>query len=205
MDTKQRRKSRANLRYWYNQASETEVIDGMNWYNEAQEFTQGLSEMFGLSGEVCAGVVSALSPNNKWERNKKDAVSVLSAVGSGISEDVVKVCTYNANKSKAFAIARGDREMLKRSPKTYAFARNVGEMDGNYVTIDKWHMRACITRSKTRKDVKDKPTALQYRLLQEDCLKVANEIGIKGYQLQAIVWVTIRNKWLKRPNIGQNK
>jgi hypothetical protein len=51
--------------------------------------------------------VSALSPNNRWERNKVDAKAVLRAVRDGVDCADVKVCTYDANKRKAFEIAKG--------------------------------------------------------------------------------------------------
>lgn len=186
---------RSNLRWWYGRASEEEISDGLTWYLEAMEFSKKLSERFGVSGEICAGVISALSPNNKWGRNKFDAIQVLDAVAKGYDEDAVKVCTYNSNKRKAFAIARGDKRILQQSPKTYAFARNVGEMDDGFVTIDKWHLRACQTRSLKYKDTKTTVTPKQYGLLQNDCIKIALDYDVKGYEFQAIVWGVIRNQW----------
>lgn len=192
---KELKKLRANLRTWFKRASEDELNQGLVWYKEAMLFANELASEYNVSGEVAAGVVSALSPNNKWERNKFDAIQVFNAVRDGKSEEDVKVCTYNANKAKAFAIARGDKKILKSSPKTYAFARNVGENDHNFVTIDKWHLRACQTASKTSKTCKESCTHKQYSIIQEETIKVANEAGVKPHEFQAIVWVTIRNQW----------
>jgi len=186
---------RSNLRKWWAESTNEERQSGLNWYSEAQEFSNHLSVRFNVSRETSAGVISALSPNNRWERNKADAVNVFKAVQSGVSINRVKVCTYNANKEKAFEIAKGNRKILKKSPKTYAFARNVGEMDNDFVTIDKWHLRACQTSSKSPRQCKESCTAKQYRLLQSDCIKVAKEIGVEGHVLQATIWVTIRNRW----------
>jgi len=185
---------RSNLRHWYNQASDEEVQDGLNWYARANDVASELAcECF--SPLVTAGVISALSPNNKWKRNLIDARAVLDAVDNNQPSDAVKVCTYNANKLKAFEIARGNQEILTKSPKTYAFAKNVGELDENFVTIDVWHLRACQTRSNKRKELQSTITPLQYKVIQEETLKVAKEFGIKGYEFQAIVWVAIRNRW----------
>ena len=131
MTKKELKKLRAHLREWFKRASEDELSQGLVWYKEAMEFSRMLADEYDVHGEVAAGVISALSPNNKWERNKYDAIQVFNAVRDGKSMDDVKVCTYNANKAKAFAIAKGDRRILKSSPKTYAFARNVGENDHN--------------------------------------------------------------------------
>ena len=187
---------RANLRKWWHEATDAERMDGSVWYAEAQAFAQALSKEFNVSRECAAGVVSALSPNNKWERNKRDARAVLAAVRDRVPAEAVKVCTYNANKLKAFEIAKGNRQILQKSPKTYAFARNVGEQDSSFVTIDKWHLRACQTASKKPKACKEVCTPAQYRALMADCLSVARELDVDGHVLQATIWVTIRNRWM---------
>jgi hypothetical protein len=192
---KERKKMRHNLRLWMRAATDEERRQGLAWYSEAMSYAAELADTFGVSGEIAAGVISALSPNNRWERNKKDAFSVLLAVERGMSPDDVKVCTFSRNKAKAFAIAQGDQKILKESPKTYAFARNVGEMDANHVTIDKWHLRACQSASKKPLKLQESCTAKQYRIIEEETLKVAEEHGMTGYAFQAIVWVTIRNHW----------
>jgi len=196
MTKKELKKYRSNLRTWYNRATKDEIKQGLVWYKDAMDFAKQLSTDYGVRGEVAAGVISALSPNNRWERNKYDAVQVLMAVRDNVPMDEVKVCTYDANKAKAFAIAKGDRKILTSSPKTYAFARNVGENDSDFVTIDKWHLRACQTSSKKSKTCRESVTPKQYRIIQEETVKVAKEMGVKAYQFQAIVWVTIRNQWI---------
>ena len=193
---KARKQMRANIRTWWKEATDQERTDGSVWYAEAQAFAQELSGEFNVSRECAAGVVSALSPNNKWHRNKADARAVLTAVRDRVPAEDVKVCTYNANKLKAFEIAKGNRKILQKSPKTYAFARNVGEQDTDFVTIDKWHLRACQTTSKKPKACKEQCTPVQYRALMDDCLNVARELGVDGHVLQATVWVTIRNRWM---------
>ena len=117
MTTMERTKGRALLNFWYNESTLDERESGRSWYNEARSYVKILSLRFELPEIICAGVVSALSPNNKWERNKIDAYAVINAVKNNIPADQVKVCTYNANKDKAFAIARGDiRCLLYTSP-----------------------------------------------------------------------------------------
>jgi hypothetical protein len=191
----ERKKLRHNLRLWMKRATSDEVNHGLTWYYDAMTYSKELSNTFGVSGETAAGVISALSPNNRWSRNKHDAMQVLQAVRDGKSEYDVKVCTFDRNKSKAFAIARGDRKILKESPKTFAFARNVGECDTNHITIDKWHLRACQSVSVKPIKLTEFCTAKQYRIIEEETMKVAHEHGMIGYALQAVIWVTIRNRW----------
>lgn len=187
---------RANLRHWYRQSSQRQRDAGRVWYEEAQDTAEFISRLTAIPQVRVAGVISALSPNNKWNRNRLDALRVCDAVARDLPEDAVKVCTYNSNKRKAFAIARGDEKILKASPKTYAFALNVGACDPNHVTVDKWHLRACQTRSKSPKEVRTTVTPVQYRALERECLRLAREHDVPGYVFQATVWVTIRDAWM---------
>jgi hypothetical protein len=194
-DAEVRKRVRRNLKHWYAQSTSEDRYEGERWYSEASMFCQFLSEKYNVSKVVAAGVVSALSPNNKWGRNKIDAEIVLSAVSLGIDQSQVKVSTFNANKKRAFLIANGSQKMLKSSPKTYAFAKNIGDEDPNHVTIDRWHIRACQTTSKTPVQVKEHVTSKQYSVIEQETIKVANDLGLKPHQLQATVWVTIKNRW----------
>lgn len=190
-----RKQLRRNLKHWYSQATVEDKYEGQRWYTEASQFASFLSEKYGVTKEIAAGVVSALSPNNKWKRNKIDAELVLSACAAGMSPDAVSVCTFNANKKRAFQIAVGNFKILKSSPKTYAFARNVGEDDPSHVTIDRWHIRACQTMSKSPVQVQESITSKQYSVIEQETIKVANEFGVKPHEFQATIWVCIKNHW----------
>jgi len=196
MTTAQLKTYRKNLRTWFDRASKEEVLSGMTWYNEAQRYAQFLATEHDTTPEIAAAVISALSPNNKWERNKLDASIVFAAVETSTPVESIKVCTYDANKRKAYNIASGKLVIDKSSPKTYAFAQNVGNLSSDFVTIDKWHLRACRTSSVSPRKVSTTCTAKQYRLIEEETVKVAKEYGLKGYEFQAIIWVTIRNSWM---------
>ena len=76
MTLQQRSKGRVLLNYWYNESTSEEREAGKVWYNEAREYVKILSLRFDTPQIICAGVVSALSPNNRWERNKIDAHAV---------------------------------------------------------------------------------------------------------------------------------
>lgn len=183
-------KIKNRLNYWFNLATEEDINNGKNWYKDAQDFAQYLSKKYSIDSYVCASVISALSPNNKWQRNKLDAENLIKAFQQG-SRDV-KVCTYNANKEKAFKILEG-KVITEKSPKTHAFAMNVGLLSSEHITVDKWHLRACLTKEKT--DVVESCTSVQYRRVEKITSQLAKERGLKGYEFQAIVWVTIRNNW----------
>jgi len=56
----------------------------LGWYEEAMQFADYISITFNISKVVAAGVISALSPNNKWERNKIDAFNLIQAYVDGL-------------------------------------------------------------------------------------------------------------------------
>ena len=183
------------LKDWYTSVSSGNIRKGMMWYKEAQDFCKYLNEKYGIDLYVCAAVVSCLSPNNKWLRNKIDAEAVIVAFINGISPENIKVCTYNTNKLKAFRVLNGEL-IAESSPKTHAFAMNVGRLSAEHITIDKWHIRACLCGvDEGPVDCVESVTVKQYRRIEQLTSMVAEELGLKGYELQAIIWVTIKEAW----------
>jgi hypothetical protein len=184
----QRAKVRANLREIFNSATEADVVGGAKWYKGAHDICLRYATDYGTTTERVAQIMSALSPNNKWERNIIDTESVLRAVRDGVGAEAVKVCTFHANKFKAFAIARGELTISATSPKTFAFVRNIGALDETKVTIDLWHLRACFGET-----VEGGLTLKRYRELERLTIDEAKKVGLKGYEFQAIVWEALRN------------
>ena len=186
---------------WYKEATPEEIQAGIDWYKDAQNFVYITHEEFNplienLTPYMVAGVLSATSPNNRWERNKVDTITVLKAIVAGLPPEAVKVCTYNANKIKAFEIGKGNIEITAKSPKTHSFAMNVGILSADHITIDKWHLRACVTNPKDGiVDCMEGCTATEYRRLEAITADIANMLGYKGYELQAIIWLTIKRVW----------
>lgn len=186
---------------WYKEATPEEIQAGIDWYKDAQNFVYITHEEFNplienLTPYMVAGVLSATSPNNRWERNKVDTITVLKAIVAGLPPEAVKVCTYNANKIKAFEIGKGNIEITAKSPKTHSFAMNVGILSADHITIDKWHLRACVTNPKDGiVDCMEGCTATEYRRLEAITADIANMFGYKGYELQAIIWLTIKRVW----------
>lgn len=184
----QRSKVRANLREIFNSATEADIFGGRTWYDSAHKICLDYALEFGTTTERVAQVMSALSPNNKWERNIIDTKTVLTAVRDQVAPEDVKVCTFHSNKYKAFAIARGELSILSTSPKTFAFVRNIGALDETKVTIDLWHLRACFGVT-----VEGGLTLKRYRELERLTIDEAKKVGLKGYEFQAIVWEALRN------------
>ena len=192
------RKIYNSLERWYLSATPNQQIAGKTWYSEAQNFTRELSERHNICRYKAAAVTSALSPNNRWDRNKVDAESIIEAyvhLGPEAAA-AVKVCTYNNNKLKAIKLLQGSIELAAKSPKTHAFAMNIGLLSNSHVTVDKWHIRACLAHVAAGKvDTIESVTPAQYRRIEALTVKLARVYNLKAYELQAIIWVTIRDTW----------
>jgi hypothetical protein len=188
-------KIKNNLKRWFDASTNEDKESGKNWYKEAQDFCEYLSKKYDLDTYTCATVVSCLSPNNKWGRNKVDAEAVIVAHKNGIAPESIKVCTYTNNKLKAFRCLDGEL-IGETAPKTHAFAMNVGKLSSDHVTIDKWHLRACMIRPTDGvQPCVETLTAKQYRRVERITAQLSNEYNLKGFEFQAILWVAIKNKW----------
>ena len=190
-----------NLESWYKASTRTNRKDGKNWYKDAQTFCKDTSKKYKIDSYIVASVVSALSPNNKWKRNKIDAEALIGCYTSGkftekeIMKDV-KVCTYDANKLKAWKILTQGKKISSKSPKTHAFAMNVGLLSSDHITVDKHHLRACVcVPTDGVVNAVENCTSLQYRRVEAITAKLAKRYRLKGFQMQAIIWVAIKQNW----------
>ena len=86
-------------------ASATDIEQGKQWYQRAYDLSLRFVHTYdGLTLGQAIGVISALSPNNKWERNCNDAETMIKLWHQGLDPRMAKVCTYNTNKDKAARI-----------------------------------------------------------------------------------------------------
>lgn len=178
-------------------ASAQEVTEGMNWYKDARAFCKKNAKEYNVSTEVVTACLSALSPRNKWKNNLRDCVTVLEAVRSGQNPEDVKVCTFNRNKEKAFAIVReGKPSLVQMSNKTASFFDNIKYASSEAVTVDQWAYSVYHGKQVPAKGLTDK----QYNEVVEAYREAAKIAGVKAFELQAITWVTFRTM-VKRGSI----
>ena len=77
-------------------AKPEDVANGIAWYAEAYEECRIMADRFRLPINVIAGVVAALSPNNRWELNLRNAKDLIDAYLVGGTMDDVSVCILNS-------------------------------------------------------------------------------------------------------------
>jgi hypothetical protein len=180
-----------NLDIAYNSASVSDVEQGKAWYSIANKICLDIGALYDVSELVAASVISALSPRNKWEQNIKDAYAVFDAVVLGLGSNDIKVCTFHANKRKAFALAKSEIEITDASLKTYNFVNNIALLSEEHVTIDIWHLRACLGKNISINSAAIGRVA--YAQIKQLTLNKAKELKLTGYEYQAIVWGSVRN------------
>ena len=66
-------------KYWLSIATSDEISDGLAWYDEAMAYATYISDIFDITRVMAAAIISALSPNNKWERNNIDVFNLCQA------------------------------------------------------------------------------------------------------------------------------
>jgi hypothetical protein len=187
-----------NIKIFFNLASEDNIKQGLSWYTRAYIEAKEISKRYGYDTYKVAQVISALSPRNKWEQNLKDADKVCEAHKEGIHPTDIKVCTFHSNKFKAFNILSNNVDITEKSLKTYNFVQNIAYLSRDHVTVDIWHLRACF---KDKIKINNASIGkIAYGQIKDATLEVAKEIGIKGFELQAIVWLSAQSYFSKTTN-----
>jgi hypothetical protein len=177
---------------------------GAQWYHNAYMVCVTLGEKYGFHPNTVAGVIAALSPNNKWDQNVEDAETMLRAYCYEIPFENVKVSTYSINKDKARTIIElqldSDQyiEKVLRGNKTIAFYNCIAK-DGNSDTpcIDGhayniWN--GSVSNLKEVPSMSDK-TFLLIQDAYRDAAKLISSVTEKYHsaaQVQAITWVAYR-------------
>ena len=190
-------------------AKPADVAHGIAWYAEAYEQCRIIADRHDLPIYIVAGVVAALSPNNRWSTNVTNADDLITAWHNDDTPDNVSVCTYNAMKLKAWSILREmpDRyeendtlivdevKTILNGKKIVCFYENI--MGDDTCTIDgharniAYNERVNLTDNKTSIGVKEYANLQDaYRIAASRCR--VNGRRLKAYELQAITWVTWR-------------
>lgn len=179
-------------------AGPLEIQEGLRWYSNANLIARGLGSSLqnscGLS--TAAGVIAALSPNNRWERNVRDAEALIKAFAHGENLDAIKVSTFGPNKKKAIRILQGEDPLdVLGGRKVRAFYSCI--IGGNDVCVD-GHAYSIwigqrISTSSTPK-ISDKlyvKIADDYRTATHQINNITGQFYTPA-EIQAITWVTYR-------------
>ena len=177
-------------------ASVADQAEGLSWYERASYAAIRLADQYEIKEEQAAGVIAALSPRNKWDRNLLDAENLIAAYVAGGAEAAadVKVCTFGKNKTKAIEIlesayADGGVFAILSGPKLKEFYSCIrGFQD---VCIDGHAYSIWFGDRVTLAKVPSIGVKLRAEI-KKDYLAVAKKNNLTGAQVQAITWVAHR-------------
>jgi hypothetical protein len=184
-------------------ASQADIISGLQWYQRASDLALRFIQAYeGLTMGQAVGVIAALSPNNKWERNCIDAEAMIKTWSVGGDYNSIRVCTFNKNKQKAIAILSlesVDTEAIAsilNGQKVVAFYRSIMG-DKNAVCVD-GHAYAIFIgeRIPTTKTPSITPKLFEtiqraYQLVSKRSVDLCG-VELSPTQVQAVTWVTYR-------------
>lgn len=184
-------------------ATSQEVQLGVDWYASALNIAGRIAAKYHLRIELVAGVIAALSPNNRWERNIIDAEAIIkcwAAGGTRTDLSNVKVCTYNKMKEKAIALLwnQDDPELpiayILNGKKIIEFFNCITNTALNDVCIDGHAYSVWFGQRLTMKQVPaiGKKLRSQIKTDYRDATAFINEELCESYSaadIQAITWV----------------
>ena len=181
-------------------ATSQEVQLGCDWYPSALAIASRIGAKYGLRAELAAGVIAALSPNNRWERNIVDAEAIIKCwAAGGTRTDMlnVKVCTYGKMKAKAVDMLTRDIPIVEilNGKKLIEFFNCITNPELNDVCIDGHAYSVWFGQRLTMKEVPAIGKRLRSQIKNDyrDATFFINEELDTAYtpaDIQAITWVT---------------
>mgnify|MGYP003630218260 CR=1 FL=1 len=182
-----------NIRRVFNQATQEEVGHGLTWYKEAHAACQAMADAYELPIVIVIGVVAALSPTNRWERNLIDADNMLATFTGGGYCEACAPCTYKAMRDKAWKIlsdgvAQGADDVAKtlNGPKITDFFWCIMGEDVCVIDGHAW----CIANAdrRTMQEVPSIGKKLR-KELQAAYSKAGKQDDMTAFEMQAATWV----------------
>lgn len=201
--------SYAHILACYFIATPQEVTEGRQWYRRAQVAAGQIAEETGFQPEVIAGVIAALSPNNRWERNLRDARNLARVIRMDGDPGDVKVSTFHRNKQRAVdtlllggsPLYKDNVEQLLGGNKVRAFFHCIHNggvtnrvcVDGHAYAI--WlGERVPTTRTPGISDKLYAAIASDYAQAAE-AINGITEQQLTAAEVQAVTWVAWRNRF----------
>lgn len=182
-----------NINIVFKQATQEELQHGLTWYADAQAACQKMADTYELPLCIVVGVVAALSPTNRWERNLIDADNMLATFTSGGYVEETAPCTYKAMRDKAWLILSNgvgqDVDTIAKTlngPKITDFFLCIMGADVCVIDGHAW----CIA-SADRRTMQEVPSiGKKLRTeLQAAYSKAGKKHKMTAFQMQATTWV----------------
>jgi hypothetical protein len=192
LDIKDLSQQQLNILGVYLQSTTIERQKGKDWYTQASRYIRAIAERYNCTEEAIAGVVAALSPNTKWEKNLEAAEKLVHAYTYGTPLQTLRLPCYKKNVMKAWDILHGESPLnvlggLK--VRSFYLCLSNTSIFNQHVCID--GHAYCVAHG-LRLGVKQVPrvTPNLYYSLAGDYQIVAKLLRARPCELQAITWLT---------------
>ena len=189
-----------NIIATYQMATTEEIKDGVTWYRKAYLDCRKIAIKHTVSTHIVVGVVSALSPNNKWERNIVNADELIGAYMNGDGMDNIKVSTYHTMKRKAWSIlvmmpTKDEVIPILNGQKITSFYQNI--MGYDTCTVDGHARNIYYAERESLTDPKTNIGKKEYAMIQQAYVEAGSMLKVNGqplkaYEVQAVTWVSWR-------------
>lgn len=181
------------LRFYY-LATSSEQIEGLQWYEKANEYCKELAGRFAITIQQAAGIIAAFSPQAGWTENKRYAISFLLNPTIRLRSLVQDKKARKILKLKNEADIYNTLSINNKAYKTKSFYLNILNFDiQTDVTIDRHAVSICTQNiDNVYATAKFDPTKSQYYFFQSCYIKAAAQLDIFPHQLQAITWMVYR-------------
>ena len=183
-----------NILSTFDRATAAEIDAGKSWYLAANALAWEIDPMRPYNG---AGVIAALSPRLRWDKNEAYARLAYSLKGYAITEVANYIPTLNNSRIKALRMVNGEHvsDVLGKGLKTNAFWDNIlNPYTSEAVTVDK---HAFDIANGVRTGYSTVITDKAYREIASLYREAAHIVGIAPLHMQAICWVQWRNSHAK--------
>lgn len=176
-----------NILKVYRQATGSQYGEGIEWYPKAHDLAMDIA-----NGDIWkgAGVIAAFSPLTPWWRNKELAADSLRT-------GVARTDTLGNSSRAAQRIIDGEHTLdVLKGIKVRSFAENiVSKGVSDICTVDVHAYSIAVGRPVPSSVMKMNKT--QYREIAECYARAAKREGLYVPQIQAVTWVTWRDKHVK--------
>lgn len=185
----------SNIFRVYCQASAEEIAAGLQWYQSAHDEAVRLGLIptiscnnHSLGYARAAGIIAAVSPGLRWERN----VEVAERIIRGESLDGLGVRWYDGVRKARRILAGGIVERILRGPKVRAFYQCILDPEASLSVCIDGHAYAIWAGQRINLDDIPPFNERFYSRISADYWQCALHVGVKPCQLQAVTWVTWR-------------
>lgn len=177
---------RSQIDYWFEQSKEV----SSSWYEDTFLFCQELANQYEVPVRYVVAILSALSPQQKFEQNKKNTEYYFKTgyvKHTSRQRDKIELMKFILEEKNE---KEQDKFLMKclGGSKTKFFYHNIVYRDQSpFVTLDSWMIKVLVDWK--RKHL----TKNQYEIVSNIMIQKAYDYNIPVCNLQAKIWTCIRD------------